>query len=397
MKKLLGIVVLGLLCCNVSYAKIIEFNKCYPKKINSFLYPDVTSTNSSWNEYIEDIGLGKEWGGVKGAEITYEDIVFSIDTTTGIVIFSKIHTDEHLEGMNNELKEMTTKSMKKWQEGGKKGIRPTTQFLTKILKTRYRLLEYTAGHISFDDPEYDGTLVKIIFDLNISEATVHEAFTSDIFVQTTIWQCEGSYNSGTETASSSGTAFFINSSGNLLTNHHVVDKCKQLKINYFDKEYEAQLIAKDKTLDLALLKVDVRPKSHINFSNYNPKKLQKIYVAGYPFGKGLSDDLKISSGIISSLKGAEDNSNELQIDAAINHGNSGGPIVGEGGELIGIAVSGLAKEVSEGINFGIKSSAVLNFLGANDIDPSRVNKSSMNSDKLLKILEESTLFISCTY
>ena len=159
--------------------------------------------------------------------------------------------------MNNELKEMTTKSMKKWQEGGKKGIRPTTQFLTKILKTRYRLLEYTAGHISFDDPEFDGLNGKKIFDLNISEATVHEAFTSDIFVQTTIWQCEGSYNSGTETASSSGTAFFINSSGNLLTNHHVVDKCKQLKINYFDKEYEAQLIAKDKTLDLALLKVDV--------------------------------------------------------------------------------------------------------------------------------------------
>ena len=287
--------------------------------------------------------------------------------------------------------------MKKWQEGGKKGIRPTTQFLTKILKTRYRLLEYTAGHISFDDPEFDGLNGKKIFDLNISEATVHEAFTSDIFVQTTIWQCEGSYNSGTETASSSGTAFFINSSGNLLTNHHVVDKCKQLKINYFDKEYEAQLIAKDKTLDLALLKVDVRPKSYINFSNYNPKKLQKIYVAGYPFGKGLSDDLKISSRIISSLKGAEDNSNELQIDAAINHGNSGGPIVGEGGELIGIAVSGLAKEVTEGINFGIKSSAALNFLGANNIDPSRVNKSSMNSDKLLKILEESTLFISCTY
>ena len=73
------------------------------------------------------------------------------------------------------------------------------------------------------------------------------------------------------------------------------------------------------------------------------------------------------------------------------------PIVGEGGELVAIAVSGLAKEMTEGINFGIKSSAAMNFLGANDIDPLRVKKSSMNNDRLLKLLEESTLFISCTY
>ena len=216
-------------------------------------------------------------------------------------------------------------------------------------------------------------------------------------MDTTIWQCEGTKNSTTETASSSGTAFFINNKGNLLTNNHVVDGCKSLSVNYANNEYEAQLIATDKTLDLALLKTDVKPNYYINFSNYNPKKLQKIYVAGYPFGKGLSDDLKISSGIISSLKGVEDNSNELQIDAAINHGNSGGPTVGEGGELIAIAVSGLGKDMSEGINFGIKSSAALNFLGANGIDPSRSNKLKLSSDNLLKILEESTLYISCTY
>ena len=125
--------------------------------------------------------------------------------------------------------------------------------------------------------------------------------------------------------------------------------------------------------------------------------LQKIYVAGYPFGKGLSDDLKISSGIISSLKGFEDNSNELQIDAAINSGNSGGPIVGEGGELIAVAVSGLDKEMSEGINFGIKSSAVVNFLGANDLEPSKIKKLKISEDNLLKLLEESTLFIKCEY
>ena len=94
-----------------------------------------------------------------------------------------------------------------------------------------------------------------------------------------------------------------------------------------------------------------------NFSNKDTKKLQKIFVGGYPLGKGLSDDLKISSGIVSSLKGYKDNSNEIQIDAAINPGNSGGPIINENGELVGVAVSGMSKEVTEGINFGVKSSA----------------------------------------
>ena len=57
---------------------------------------------------------------------------------------------------------------------------------------------------------------------------------------------------------SSGTAFFINNRGNLLTNNHVVDGCVQSKINYFNKNYDAQLIATDKNLDLALLKADVK-------------------------------------------------------------------------------------------------------------------------------------------
>ena len=66
-------------------------------------------------------------------------------------------------------------------------------------------------------------------------------------------------------------------------------------------------------------------------------------------------------------KGLRDNSNEIQIDAAINPGNSGGPIVNEDGELVAVAVSGLAKDQTEGINFGIKASSVKNFLDVNKI------------------------------
>ena len=119
-------------------------------------------------------------------------------------------------------------------------------------------------------------------------------------------------------------------------------------------------------------------------------------MAGYPLGKGLSDDLKISSGIVSSLKGFEDNSNEIQIDAPINPGNSGGPIINENGDLIAIAVSGLAKDQTEGINFGIKSSAAETFLKTNKINPKKSMYSGIkDNDKLLEILEEGTVYTYC--
>ena len=212
--------------------------------------------------------------------------------------------------------------------------------------------------------------------------------------------CGSDFESGggtdTNGGGSSGTAFFISNKGHLLTNEHVVDGCSVSKINYNNQEYETNLIATDKTLDLALLKAEIKNKSYIDFSSDEAKKMQKIYVGGYPLGKGLSDDLKISSGIVSSLKGFKDNSNEIQIDAAINPGNSGGPIINQDGELVAIAVAGLAKDVTEGINFGIKASAAERFLKSNKFKPSKsLFSSNKNNDKLLEILEEATVYTYC--
>ena len=195
-------------------------------------------------------------------------------------------------------------------------------------------------------------------------------------------------------AGSSGTAFFINKKGYLLTNNHVVEGCTLSKISYKNKDYDTKLIATDKTLDLALLKAELNPKTFINFSNDEAKKLNKVYVAGYPLGKGLSDDLKISSGIVSSIKGFEDNSNEIQIDAPINPGNSGGPIINENGDLIAIAVAGMTE--AQNINFGIKSSAAERFLKSNNINLSKSMYSRVkDNDKLLEILEEGTVYTYC--
>ncbi len=197
-----------------------------------------------------------------------------------------------------------------------------------------------------------------------------------------------------------GTGFFVDGKGHIITNYHVVkDSNDNAKILYNHKEVETNIIAYDENLDIALLKAEIKNKTFINFSNKSPQKAQSILVAGFPYGKFVSDDLKITSGIINSLKGIGNNTAMLQIDATINPGNSGGPIVDKlTGSLIGVATMKLSKDFtkqafgqeSENTNYGIKSSQVKDFLEANNI------KISIKNSKFdITKIEESTVFITC--
>ena len=128
-------------------------------------------------------------------------------------------------------------------------------------------------------------------------------------------------------------------------------------------------------------------------SKDKPQKLQRVIASGYPFGKYISDDLKFTSGIISSLKGPNDDSTLVQVDAALNPGNSGGPIVDEeSGKLVAVSVMGMKKSISEGQNFGIKTSSVRNFLEANQV---KVSSNWFGSSNIAKLLEDSTLYTFC--
>jgi S1-C subfamily serine protease len=163
---------------------------------------------------------------------------------------------------------------------------------------------------------------------------------------------------------------------------------------YNREDYQAKLISKDGNLDLAVLSSDIKPNQYLKLSKKSGDKLDRVVAAGYPLGYKISDELKLTAGIVSATKGWKDNINEFQIDAALNPGNSGGPVVNDAGNLFGVAVAGLADR--QNLNFAIKSKAVKDFLDVNKVSYSTASvEFDMDNKKRLKLLEDSTVFIYC--
>ena len=197
------------------------------------------------------------------------------------------------------------------------------------------------------------------------------------------------------TVSSSGSGFAVSSMGHVITNYHVIDGCQEVRIHNQGNLILATLIAFDPNNDLALLKGDFRPLKALPLSRQNPTVLQDVYVAGYPFGRRISDSIKVTKGIISSLMGMDNNFSNMQIDASLNSGNSGGPILDEKGNIVGVAVSKLDSQKAEGISFGIKMSMVRNFLESNNISLPNPNTSPISKANLRRMIFEGTYYLSC--
>jgi S1-C subfamily serine protease len=156
-----------------------------------------------------------------------------------------------------------------------------------------------------------------------------------------------------------GSGFILDKQGHILTNNHVIDNAQRVEVTLFDKhKYKATVVGVDKGHDLALLLINNAP-------NLQPATLaesqsltvgQRVYAIGNPFG--LSGTM--TRGIISairSIRGAENNPIEdaIQTDAAVNPGNSGGPLLNSRGEVIGITtlIANNGADQSSGIGFAI--------------------------------------------
>lgn len=200
-----------------------------------------------------------------------------------------------------------------------------------------------------------------------------------------------------------GSGFTISPNGHVLTNQHVVDGCQLVTVHVASGPKKAQVQSTDDTNDLALLKVSLEDGTALPLSSSNASLLEDIVVAGYPLSDSLSTTVKVTKGVVSSLAGIGNDYSQIQIDAAVQPGNSGGPILNEQGNVVGVTVAQLSKlkmikesgVIPENTNFGIKSSTARAFVEANGVNLPRPNARPMARPEMAEAITKSTHLVGC--
>lgn len=141
----------------------------------------------------------------------------------------------------------------------------------------------------------------------------------------------------------SGTGFFVNGRGYIITNQHVVDGCKEVAIRGAAvPKTTAQVVAINEKYDLALLKTDARVQRVATLRQPRTTVLKKgepVLVMGYPASSFATGTYQIAESKVVALKGPQDETHWIQFADAAQQGNSGGPLLDSSGNVAGVIVS----------------------------------------------------------
>lgn len=169
------------------------------------------------------------------------------------------------------------------------------------------------------------------------------------------------------TASGSGTGFYIQDQNLVVTNYHVVSGYKKVALEMHDKNtLTADVMIINPLIDIALLKPekDLKSLPNVSFKKHDTlKNRDKVSVLGYPFGMPFT----VTEGIISATKQILNGQAYIQTDAAVNPGNSGGPVVNMNGEIIGVTTSKFTQ--ADNMGFALPIDQVLEELEAYKLNP----------------------------
>jgi uncharacterized protein len=167
-----------------------------------------------------------------------------------------------------------------------------------------------------------------------------------------------------ERLSSGGSGFIVNRRGDVLTNHHVVDGCRELHVLRNGETVVATLAAADPTADLAILRLPEPVVDVALVRGDNPVKPgEAVVVVGFPLQGLLSSQASVTAGIVSRLAGPRDDPHQLQITAPVQPGNSGSPLLDSSGAVAGVVVAKLnglrivkrTGAIPENVNFAVNA------------------------------------------
>lgn len=254
---------------------------------------------------------------------------------------------------------------------------------------------YLADKSKIDDAYivFDGTTMKVYID---------NQETNYLKMYPTSTSGSGLAASG---SSWSGTGFALNN-GYIATNFHVVENAKSITIQGVagnaSEKYTASVIAADKVNDLALIQIQDTKFKGFGQIPYRVKTStsdvgEDVFVLGYPLTTTMGNEIKLTTGIISSRTGFMGDVALYQISAPIQPGNSGGPLFDNHGNLIGIIN---AKHTgAENVGYAIKASYLNNLVESvtsNSILPSNNTVSAMNLTNKVKSIEKFVFMIVCS-
>lgn len=180
----------------------------------------------------------------------------------------------------------------------------------------------------------------------------------------------------------SGTGFFISKDGYIITNYHVIENARTIKVSGINDDtktsYTARVEISDKQNDLAILRitdVSFKPLTNIPYTfKYTTSSVgEDCFVLGYPLISTMGLDIKLTNGIISSKTGFEGNIAEYQMSAPIQPGNSGGPLFDKNGYIIGVVCA--KHREAENAGYAIKASYIRNLV---DLLPTSITMPQTN-------------------
>lgn len=204
---------------------------------------------------------------------------------------------------------------------------------------------------------------------------------------------------------SAGTGFFVNGDGFLITNAHVVEGCEKIIAKTDDGSVlEADRRATDSSNDLALLKVK-RSSTKTTSLRLTPRLGEGVEAFGFPHPELLSSTGNFTLGNITALNGMGDDSRYLQVSTPVQSGNSGGPLLDQYGNVVGVVsmkLNAIRVAVKDGdlpqnVNFALKTTMLTSFLDANRVSYEANQKSGrqMQPADLADLARGISVFIVC--
>jgi S1-C subfamily serine protease len=204
-----------------------------------------------------------------------------------------------------------------------------------------------------------------------------------------------------------GTGFVVSSNGHIVTNNHVISGCGEIHGNLTgDAPATLRVVSADESNDLALLQGPAASfKDYVRIRDRTLRSGDSVVAIGFPYHGLLTSDFTVTTGIVSSLSGVLNDSRFLQITAAVQPGNSGGPLLDTSGQIVGVVSGKLdalkfaraTGNIPENINFAIKTGALRDFLD-NSVVPYQTaeSKGDLKTPEIAGNARAYTLLITCS-